>query len=188
MGVIFKHHLAILLTSFYVLVASIYVFAAAVAPPLFQKERLTRAPLTWTCGGRGTESPGTSRASRLGCTATKTTSAPWSRTSPTCKTSTCTSVSNVRTLSTYDALHNLLQTFSELFISMSVSPHNVAALKRSILFLLMFAQHTRISTSARSVGFCVIWVCISSSSSSSILHVSHFKLPSIDDQASTATL
>jgi len=32
--------------------------------------------------------------------------------------------------------------------------------------LVLFAQRTRIPTSARSIGFCVIWVCISSSSSS----------------------
>jgi hypothetical protein len=31
----------------------------------------------------------------------------------------------------------------------------------------LFAQRTRIPTSARSIGFCAIWVCISSSSSSS---------------------
>jgi len=30
--------------------------------------------------------------------------------------------------------------------------------------LALFAQRTRIPTSARSIGFCVIWVCISSSS------------------------
>ena len=34
--------------------------------------------------------------------------------------------------------------------------------------LALFAQRTRIPTSARSIGFCAIWVCISSSSSSSI--------------------
>jgi len=34
------------------------------------------------------------------------------------------------------------------------------------LALALFAQRTRIPTSARSIGFCVIWVCISSSSSS----------------------
>ena len=33
--------------------------------------------------------------------------------------------------------------------------------------LVLFAQSTRIPTSARSIGFCAIWVCISSSSSSS---------------------
>ena len=33
--------------------------------------------------------------------------------------------------------------------------------------LVLFAQRTRIPTSARSIGFCVIWVCVSSSSSSS---------------------
>jgi len=32
--------------------------------------------------------------------------------------------------------------------------------------LALFAQRTRIPTSARSTGFCVIWVCINSSSSS----------------------
>ena len=32
--------------------------------------------------------------------------------------------------------------------------------------LALFAQRTRIPTSARSIGFCVVWVCISSSSSS----------------------
>jgi len=31
--------------------------------------------------------------------------------------------------------------------------------------LALFAQRTRIPTSARSIGFCVIWVCISSISS-----------------------
>ena len=30
--------------------------------------------------------------------------------------------------------------------------------------LALFAQRTRIPASARSTGFCVIWVCISSSS------------------------
>jgi len=33
--------------------------------------------------------------------------------------------------------------------------------------LALFAQRTRIPTSACSIGFCAIWVCISSSSSSS---------------------
>ena len=33
--------------------------------------------------------------------------------------------------------------------------------------LALFAQRTRIPTSARSIGFCAIWGCISSSSSSS---------------------
>ena len=35
--------------------------------------------------------------------------------------------------------------------------------------LALFAQSTRIPTSARSIGFCVIWVCISSSSSSDLV-------------------
>ena len=33
--------------------------------------------------------------------------------------------------------------------------------------LALFAQRTRIPTSARSIGFCAIWVCISSSSGNS---------------------
>ena len=36
--------------------------------------------------------------------------------------------------------------------------------------LALFAQRTRIPTSARSIGFCAIWVCISSSSSSTFLY------------------
>jgi len=40
--------------------------------------------------------------------------------------------------------------------------------------LALFAQCTRIPTSARSIGFCVIWVCIRlSSSSNSIVHWCH---------------
>ena len=35
----------------------------------------------------------------------------------------------------------------------------------------LFAQRTRIPTSARSIGFCAIWVCISSSSSSAKLKI-----------------
>ena len=37
--------------------------------------------------------------------------------------------------------------------------------------LALFALHTRILTSARSIGFCAIWVCISSSSSCRPNHV-----------------
>ena len=36
--------------------------------------------------------------------------------------------------------------------------------------LALFSQRTRIPTSARSIGFCAIWVCISSSSSSAHGH------------------
>jgi len=39
--------------------------------------------------------------------------------------------------------------------------------------LALFAQRTRIPTSARSIGFCAIWVCISSSSSSSSFPIQH---------------
>jgi len=38
--------------------------------------------------------------------------------------------------------------------------------------LALFAQRTRIPTSARSIGFCAIWVCISSSSSLEV-HTGH---------------
>jgi len=34
--------------------------------------------------------------------------------------------------------------------------------------LALFAQRTRIPTFTRSIGFCAIWVCISSSSSSTL--------------------
>jgi len=37
--------------------------------------------------------------------------------------------------------------------------------------LALFAQRTRIPTSARSIGFCAIWVCISSSSSSATINL-----------------
>jgi len=46
----------------------------------------------------------------------------------------------------------------------------------------LFAQRTRIPTSARSIGFCAIWVCISSSSSS---HLKHFCL--VDDGGKATT-
>ena len=41
--------------------------------------------------------------------------------------------------------------------------------------LALFAQRTRIPTSARSIGFCAIWVCISSSSSSRVKSRSGFQ-------------
>jgi len=37
--------------------------------------------------------------------------------------------------------------------------------------LALFAQRTRIPTSAHSIGFCAIWVCISSNSTSSIYFI-----------------
>ena len=44
--------------------------------------------------------------------------------------------------------------------------------------LALFAQRTRIPTSARSIGFCAIWVCISSSSSLwFIIHSSSLGIP-----------
>ena len=49
--------------------------------------------------------------------------------------------------------------------------------------LALFAQRTRIPTSARSIGFCVIWVCISSSSSSSTYYLALFfvaRVPSLN--------
>jgi hypothetical protein len=44
--------------------------------------------------------------------------------------------------------------------------------------LALFAQRTRIPTSVRSIGFCVIWVYISSSSScAQMMHTCKFKYP-----------
>ena len=49
----------------------------------------------------------------------------------------------------------------------------------SYSILACFAQSTRIPTSARSIGFCVIWVCISSSSSVSHWPISRNRKPEI---------
>ena len=46
----------------------------------------------------------------------------------------------------------------------------------SYSILACFAQRTRIPTSARSIGFCVIWVCISSSSIYLIIYLFGSKL------------
>ena len=54
-----------------------------------------------------------------------------------------------------------------------VWPMPLALMNHSALAL--FAQRTRIPTSARSIGFCVIWVCIGSSSSSSSSSSSNFQ-------------
>ena len=45
--------------------------------------------------------------------------------------------------------------------------------------LALFAQRTRIPTSARSIGFCAIWVCISSSSSSAGSSWCQLTIPSV---------
>ena len=50
-----------------------------------------------------------------------------------------------------------------LHIFRGIWPMPLSLLNHSALAL--FAQRTRIPTSARSIGFCAIWVCISSSSS-----------------------
>ena len=57
-------------------------------------------------------------------------------------------------------------TNSSLFAIFSRNLAN-APLPPESFALALFAQRTRIPTSARSIGFCAIWVCISSSSSSS---------------------
>jgi len=52
--------------------------------------------------------------------------------------------------------------------------------------LALFAQRTRIPTSARSIGFCAIWVCISSSSSSYIsVYLEKFTFEKFRDHFST---
>ena len=53
---------------------------------------------------------------------------------------------------------SLFANFSRNFANAPLPPDHSA--------LALFAQRTRIPTSARSIGFCAIWVCISSSSSS----------------------
>ena len=60
------------------------------------------------------------------------------------------------------AQHPLIPRFLQIF--RGIGPMPLSLLNHSVLAL--FAQRTRIPTSARSIGFCAIWVCISSSSSS----------------------
>ena len=61
------------------------------------------------------------------------------------------------------AHHPQIPRFLQIF--RGIWPMPLSLLNHSALAL--FAQRTRIPTSARSIGFCAIWVCISSSSSSS---------------------
>jgi len=49
--------------------------------------------------------------------------------------------------------------------------------------LALFAQRTRIPTSARSIGFCAIWVCISSSSRRAHYHSSGLGSGDNNDQS-----
>ena len=60
------------------------------------------------------------------------------------------------------AQHPQIPRFLQIF--RGIWPMPLSLLNHSALAL--FAQRTRIPTSARSIGFCAIWVCISSSSSS----------------------
>jgi hypothetical protein len=54
--------------------------------------------------------------------------------------------------------------------------------------LALFAQRTRIPTSARSIGFCAIWVCISSSSIVSLCSKSMQRFrPTYDIHGNTAS-
>ena len=61
------------------------------------------------------------------------------------------------------AQHPQIPRFLQIF--RGIWPMPLSLLNHSELSL--FAQRTRIPTSSRSIGLCVIWVCISSSSSSS---------------------
>ena len=81
----------------------------------------------------------------------------------------------------FSACHELLCSRAFLFIVLRSAQHpkiprflqffrGIWPMPLSLLdhsALALFAQRTRIPTSARSIGFCAIWVCISSSSSSS---------------------
>ena len=58
------------------------------------------------------------------------------------------------------AQHPQIPRFLQIFLG--IWPMPLSLLNHSALAL--FAQRTRIPTSARSIGFCAIWVCISSSS------------------------
>jgi len=60
------------------------------------------------------------------------------------------------------AQHPQIPRFLQIF--RGIWPMPLSLLNHSALAL--FTQRTRIPTSARSIGFCVIWVCISSDSSS----------------------
>ena len=60
------------------------------------------------------------------------------------------------------AQHPQIPRFLQIFRGIWPMPHSL--LNHSALAL--FAQRTRIPTTARSIGFCAIWVCVSSSSSS----------------------
>ena len=60
------------------------------------------------------------------------------------------------------AQHPQIPRFLQIF--RGIWPMPLSLLNHSALAL--FAQHTRIPTSARSIGFCAIWVCIRSRSSS----------------------
>jgi len=64
------------------------------------------------------------------------------------------------------AQHPQIPRFLQIF--RGIWPMPLSLLNHSALVL--FSQRTRIPTSARSTGFCAIWVCISSSSSSSCLY------------------
>ena len=48
----------------------------------------------------------------------------------------------------------------------------ISGLRMNHSALALFAQRTRIPTSARSIGFCVIWICISSSTSIEAINAS----------------
>ena len=64
-----------------------------------------------------------------------------------------------------------------LQISREVWPMPLSLLNHSALAL--FAQRTRIPTSARSIGFCAIWVCISSSSNPGYFHFNGWSMECI---------
>ena len=120
------------------------------ATPRTRKEFLPRQSLLWL---RGSRTIGALRAERHTLT-----SAEWTSCS---------------------ACHELLCSRAFLFIALRSAQHpqiprllqffrGIWPMSLSLLYhsaLALFAQRTRIPTSARSIGFCAILVCISSSSS-----------------------
>ena len=120
------------------------------ATPRTRKEFLSRQSLSWLRG----RTIGALRAERHTLT-----SAEWTSCSA-CHGLLCSRAFLFTVLRS--AQHPQIPRFLQIFRGIWSMP--LSLLNHSALAL--FAQRTRIPTSARSIGFCAIWVCISSSSSS----------------------
>ena len=119
------------------------------ATPRTRKEFLPRQSLLWLRG----RTIGGLRAER-----NTLTSAEWTSCSA-CHELFCSRA--FRLIVLWSAQHPQIPRFLQIF--RGIWPMPLSLLNHSALAL--FAKRTRIPTSARSIGFCAIWVCISSSSS-----------------------